>query len=815
MSAGARGTPTATYRLQLQPAFPLAAAAELVPYAAALGVSHLHLSPVLEAVPGSGHGYDVTDHARVRAELGGEEGLRHLAAAARAHGLGLILDIVPNHMAVPARAELNGPLWEVLRDGPDSRYASWFDIDWAAGGGRVLLPVLGAPLGQAMSEFRVQDGTLRYGDRTLPLRPGTAHLPLPELLEAQHYRLVWWRLGRTELNYRRFFAVSELIGLRVEDPEVFEATHRTVLRLVAEGVVDGLRVDHPDGLADPAGYFSRLSRRTGGVWTVAEKILGPGEHLPGDWAVAGTTGYDALRHVDAMFIDPQGYAELVSSYSEFTRIPADRGGRWAATVRCASHHMLEGQLAAETTRVARAAAAACAADPELRLRDHAPWALRKAVVELLVRLRVYRPYTTGEQPPRPADVALLTAAAEEARTAFVVPEEAAAVTTVRDLVLGRLDGSREAATFRVRFAQLASALRAKAVEDTAGYRYAALLSAAEVGGDPGEPALPPEAFHSFCAHLQRTWPRTGTVLSTHDTKRSADARARLAALTEYPHAWVELVTRLTARTAALGAPAPDAHLAWTAWQTAFALGRPDEERLREAVLKAAREAALRTGWTEPDAAYEEAAARFLAAACSQAAPELAAFGDRVADVVRANVLGAALLHLTMPGVPDVYRGSETLYLALVDPDNRRLPSLPVAGLAALDAGPAPAAAGRDLPTEKLWLTTSALRLRRARPEWFGTAGDYVPLVAEGPAAAHCLAFSRAGRVITAVTRLPGALARRGGWAATRLPLPPGTWRDLLTGRVHRGACGLATLFATAPVALLCAEGGGTAGGTEE
>ncbi|RKN38318.1 malto-oligosyltrehalose synthase [Streptomyces hoynatensis] len=807
MTGGTRGAPTATYRLQLQPGFPLAAAEETVPYAAALGVSHLHLSPVLESVPGSGHGYDVTDHARVREELGGEEGLRRLAATARAHGLGLVLDIVPNHMAVPARAELNGPLWEVLRDGPGSRYASWFDIDWAAGGGRVLLPVLGAPLGEALADLAVRDGTLRYGDRSLPLRPGTEDLPLPELLDAQHYRLAWWRLGRTELNYRRFFAVSELIGVRVEDEEVFEATHATVLRLVAEGVVAGLRVDHPDGLADPAGYLRRLSRRTGGVWTVAEKILGPGERLPEDWPVAGTTGYDALRHVDAVFADPQGSAELAESYREFTGVAADLGGEWAATVRRASHHMLERELAAETARLTRDATAACAADPELRLRDHAPWALRKALVETLVRLPVYRPYATGGRPPAPADEALLTAAAEQARAAFAVPGEAAAVTTVRDLVLGRLDGSREAAAFRVRFGQVASALRAKAVEDTAGYRYAALLSAAEVGGDPGAPALPPEAFHAFCAHLQRRWPLSGTVLSTHDTKRSADARARLATLTEHPHVWAELVARLTAETAAAGAGAPDAHLAWTTWQTAFALGRPDRERLLGAVLKSVREAALATSWTGPDAAYEAAAERFVGAACGEPARLLAAFERRVAGGVRANVLGAALLHLTMPGVPDVYRGSETLYLALVDPDNRRLPPLPAGLLADLDGGRVPGGAGRDLPAEKLWLTATALRLRRAHPACFGPEGDYLPLAAEGPAAAHCLAFSRAGRVITAVTRLPGALERRGGWAGTRLPLPPGPWRDLLTGRVHRGAPGLATLFAEAPLALLHAGEG--------
>ncbi|MDV9197734.1 alpha-amylase family glycosyl hydrolase, partial [Streptomyces sp. Wh19] len=308
-------TPTATYRLQLQPDFPFSAAGRAVPYLAALGVSHLHLSPVLEAVPGSRHGYDVVDHGRVRAELGGEQGLRELARTAREHGLGLIVDIVPNHMAAVPRH--NRALWEVLREGPGSPYARWFDIDWAAGGGKVLLPVLGGPIGEEIGGLRVDGDVLRHGEQEFPLRTGTADLPLPELLDAQHYRLGWWRLARTELNYRRFFTISELIGVRVEDPEVFAATHGKILELVRDGVVDGLRIDHPDGLAEPAAYLERLSAGTGGRWTVVEKILTGGEPLPADWAVAGTTGYDALHRVDGLFVDPMGAAELVGRYREY------------------------------------------------------------------------------------------------------------------------------------------------------------------------------------------------------------------------------------------------------------------------------------------------------------------------------------------------------------------------------------------------------------------------------------------------------------------------------------------------------------------
>ncbi|MEU5023946.1 malto-oligosyltrehalose synthase [Streptomyces milbemycinicus] len=837
--------PTATYRLQLQPAFPFEAAGAAVPYLAALGVSHLHLSPVLEARPGSTHGYDVVDHSAVRAELGGEEGLRALAHTARTHGLGLIVDIVPNHMAVPAPERLNRPLWEVLKDGPASPYARWFDIDWGRHCGKVLLPVLGGPLGEELAALRVADGALRYHDHEFPLRAGTEGLPLPELLDRQWYRLGWWRLARTELNYRRFFTISELIAVRVEDPEVFAATHGKLLELVRDGVIDGLRVDHPDGLADPEGYLRRLDREVraaagGGRWTVVEKILGRGERLPAHWPVAGTTGYDALHHIDGLFVDPAGLAELTAQYRGFAAPPEDLGGDWSATVRRAARHVVTHELAAEVERLVRAAVRICAAEP--RPRDHAPWALRTAIRELLVRLPVYRPYASPDTPPTRTDAEMLIQAAGDARAAFAVREEARVVFTVRDAALGRLGDGPHHRDFCARFAQTAAALRAKSVEDTAFYRYAPLLSAAEVGGDPGQPAVSPDRFHAFAARLRTDWPSTGTVLSTHDTKRSADVRARLAALTECPDRWGRLLEAVAvAATAAaevretapgtvaasgtlavsdtVAAPgtaaAPDAHVAWTAWQTAVGLGSPDGERLVPAVLKAVREAGLRTTWTEQDPAYEDEVAAFLKAGpCDPDHPAWAALGGALDAPARANALGAALLQLTMPGVPDLYMGTEHTYAALVDPDNRRPPEPRPELLARLDAGREP-----DGPSaEKLLLTAAALRLRRRYPQWFGPSGGYTPLAAEGPAAAHCVAFLRTdceggdggdgdgggegGGAVTAVTRLSRRLAEAGGWRGTALVLPPGRWRDLLTGRTAEGADPLSELFDRFPVALL-------------
>ncbi|WP_344633227.1 malto-oligosyltrehalose synthase [Streptomyces glaucosporus] len=804
-----RPVPTATYRLQLQPEFPFAAAAAAVPHIASLGVSHLHLSPVLEAVPGSAHGYDVTGHARVREELGGEEGLRALARTAREHGLGVVLDIVPNHMGVPAPERLNEPLWEVLREGPASPFARWFDIDWEAGGGRVLLPVLGGRLGDEMAAMSVRNGVLAYHDHRFPLREGTEHLPLPELLDAQHYRLAWWRLARTELNYRRFFTISDLIGVRVEDPEVFAATHACVLRLVREGVVDGLRVDHPDGLADPGGYLMRLHEETGGAWTVVEKILARDERLPVSWPVAGTTGYDALHRIDGLFTDPEGLAELTALHREFTGAAADLGGEWGATARRAAREVVTHDLAAEVERLTRTAAAVCEAAPESALRDHAPWALRTAIREVLARVPVYRPYVAAGGPVGAEDRAMLEEAAEGAREAFAVPEEAASVDVVRDLALGQLGDGPAQRDFCTRFAQVSAALRAKSEEDRAFYRYTPLLSATEVGGSPGRPQVAPEEFHAYCARIQRDWPATGTVLSTHDTKRSADVRAAIAVLSECPRRWADLLERVTEETRRLGgAEAPDPHVAWTAWQTAYGLGLRAPERLVPALLKAVREAGLRTSWTEQDREYEAAVERFVTAGPGGPPLEsVTAFAEELREPVRANVLGAALLHLTMPGVPDLYMGTEGLYAALVDPDNRRVPEFPgVRPAGAEDAlggdGEASGRPAEALSREKRRLTVTALRLRREHPEWFGASASYEPLRAEGPAAGHCVAFTRSGSVAVVVTRLSLRLAEAGGWRDTSLELPPGRWRDPLGGRKAEGRCALAELLAGSPVALL-------------
>jgi (1->4)-alpha-D-glucan 1-alpha-D-glucosylmutase len=780
-----RATPTATYRLQLQPGFTFADAEAVLPHLADLGVSHLHLSPVLQAVPGSTHGYDVVDHTRVRDELGGEEGLRQLAQSARAHGLGLVLDIVPNHMSVPTPEYLARPLWSVLRDGPDSEYAHWFDIDWHVHSGKILLPVLGGPLDDVVeagelvvTDDKAADGpVLRYHDHAFPLRPGTQTLPLRELVEAQWYRPAWWRQARTEINYRRFFTISDLIGLRVEDPEVFAATHATLLRLLRDGVAQGLRIDHPDGLTDPAGYLRRLSEATEGRWTVVEKVLTGDEPLPADWSCAGATGYDALGQVDGVFTDARGVRQLVDFYREFTGAAPDRGGDWAATVRLAAARIVTHDLAAEVDRLARAAG---------RIRPQAGLVvLRDAVREMLMRVPVYRPYVVAGQPPPPEAVAMLESAAAQA----AVPE----ADLVRDLALGRCGRGAAQDDFVARFAQVSSALRAKSVEDTAFYRWYPLLSLNEVGRDPLRPAVSPEEFHAFCARIARDWPATGTVLSTHDTKRSADVRARLAAIAEAPQEWADWLRRASADMRTLlerqGIPVPDPHVEYLAWQYAVVFATPlAADVIASTMLKSEREAGLRTSWTEQVPPHEELLDRFtrelVTGPVSYAVEE---FGRSLDGPAEANSLGATLVQLTMPGVPDVYQGDEQTQYLLVDPANRA------------PYQPRPADGTRS---PKYLVTTAALRLRQELPDCFGPGGSHQPLAAHGKAAGHCLAFVRGGRALTVATRLSRRLADAGGWRGTVLPLPGGEWTDLLTGAKAAGEVPLAKLLDRRPVALL-------------
>ncbi|MGQ0844242.1 MAG: malto-oligosyltrehalose synthase [Sporichthyaceae bacterium] len=808
-SPRARTTPpSATYRLQLHSAFGFADAAAIVDYLAALGVSHLYLSPILAAVPGSTHGYDVVDHDELSPDLGGADGFHDLVATARAAGLGIVVDVVPNHMALPTPAWRNAQLWSVLRDGPHSHYAGWFDVDWTTPQRAMLMPMLGRRINECLDDGEIvvdrggcaeapDDGpVLRYFDHVLPIRPGTEDLPIEDLLDRQWYRLAYWRVGDEELNYRRFFDVETLAAIRVEDPEVFAGSHYLLGALVREGAIDGLRIDHPDGLADPTGYLGNLERMTDGCWVVVEKILEGEERLPADWACHGTTGYDALFRVGGLFVSDAGFAELREVYHRFVGGPRTE---FAEVVETAKRHVVRTGLYAEVVRLTALAADICGEN--VRLRDHTRRGIEEALVELLVAFDVYRAYVVPGTAPSEDAVRTVARAADRAKQAL--PEERHdTVDLLVDLALGRLGRDARREEFCVRFQQTTGPAMAKGIEDTAGYRWFPLASVNEVGGHPGHPAVTPERFHAWAAAVQRDWPATMTTLSTHDTKRSEDVRARLTVLAELPSTWSDEVAVWDRLAIAHRGPAgPDLVTEYLFWQTLLGAWPIDADRLVAYLEKAIREAKVHTTWTEQNVEYESAVVDFARAVVAdpQIAAAVDAFAARLAPHARVVSLSQKLLQLTMPGVPDVYQGAEFAPLTLVDPDNRRPVDYAArtAALAALDAGDVP----KDLDAEKLLLTSRALRLRRERPECF--AGEYVPLPTGSE---HLIGYLRGGAVAVLATRLPVALAEAGGWGGQTVDLPDGEWVDVLTGSRHSGTVRVADLLEAYPVALLATGG---------
>jgi (1->4)-alpha-D-glucan 1-alpha-D-glucosylmutase len=754
-------TPTSTYRLQLTAGLTFADAAAVMPYLASLGVGAVYTSPLLAAMPGSQHGYDVADPSRVSSVLGGEVGRQTLVAAARKHELALVVDIVPNHLGV-AEPQANPAWWDVLRHGPSSRFARWFDIT----GWPLRLPVL-ADSADALSHLRVDGDLLWYYEHAFPLAPGTAGDNPQRVHEAQHYRLVSWR---SDVGYRRFFAISDLAAVRVEDPEVFTATHQEVLRWVAEGDVDGLRVDHPDGLTDPAGYLHRLRAHAADAWIVVEKILEPGEELPRSWPVAGTTGYDALAEVDGILVDPAGARAFTALDTELTGVQTS----WPQLVHDCKLDVATSMLGSELRRLAALAPSI----PDVT----------DALAEVLACFPVYRSYL----PDGTEHLDQALAAARRRRPDLV---------TALETLSSRLRDPHD--ELAIRFQQTSGAVMAKGVEDTAYYRWTRFVALNEVGGDPDRFGLDLDAFHAGMAHREQIAPHGMTALSTHDTKRSADVRARLAVLSELPDWWAETVREFTRLAAAASAPVPDPALGHLLWQTVVGGWPLPSERLHAYLEKAMREARTRTSWTDPDEPFETAMHNLADATLNDSGlrSAVAAAADRIITPGWSNSLSAVLLQLAMPGVPDTYQGGELWDLSLVDPDNRRPVDFTgrAALLAQIDQGWLPDVDASG--AAKLLVVSRTLRARRDQPERFT---GYLPLRASGPAASHAVAFGRHG-VVAVATRLPVGLASRGGWGETELALPEGSWTDAFTGLSTSGDVALTELLARYPVALLITD----------
>lgn len=893
--------PRATARLQLHSGFTLLDAMEQASYYAQLGVSHLYLSPITRARPGSMHGYDVIDHSMVNPELGGEEALRKLAARLREHDMGIILDIVPNHMATDPG---NAWWWDVLKHGPDSVHATTFDIDWHPGPaslrGKLLAPFLPQPYGKALSSGSIkvvfdadeQAFQIDAADARYPIAPDTLKVAgldrqlvakhydgtgtdgrqrLHELLERQHYRLAWWRCAADSINWRRFFEVSELIGVCVERPEVFDAVHALPLRLYAEGLIDGLRIDHVDGMAQPVEYCHFLGAKLDELrprrpselrhdhpWLIVEKILAPGERLEERWRIGGTSGYDFMDQVGAVLHDAAGCVPLEK---EWNRVAQDaRDAR--AYLRAARRLMLERHFVAERKALLRILYSI--SQSGLDTRDWSMEAIARMLDELLVAFPVYRTYATGQG--RSAHDALLVGrvlAQVRAQLNLDGNEEGAALLAWLDSCLGGSafestalpavsNGHRQGIALQ-RFQQLTPPLAAKSLEDTTFYRYGRLLSRNEVGSDPAVFSIDAQEFHDRNMRRANHEPLSMLATATHDHKRGEDARARLAVLSEIPASWVEACERWMLwpdSGFATGSPTHSAErymLFQTmvgAWPMALRDSDADAvnqylQRLGQWQIKALREAKQNSSWYDPDTKHEEQEQAFLQSLMANGRNhallrDMSQFVAAIAPAGAVNALAQTVLRITSPGVPDQYQGTEYWDFSLVDPDNRRPVDFEArsASLRSLDAGGD--AHVHDLLNTwrdgriKQAVVARALRLRASLPQLFA-GGGYAALTATGAQSRHVLAFMRSLQdehvvVVVPLACWPGSVgagedSRLGiapaFWADTALQMPQrfvgARWRDVLAGTVPDiqadGSLRLADLLAALPVAVLSSTQG--------
>ena len=761
-------------RLQLHNGFTFTDAAALVPYLVDLGISHVYSSPILTARAGSIHGYDVVDPTAVNPELGGEQGLRDFVAALRAAGLGLIVDIVPNHMAVGGS---DNPWWtDLLRHGRSSRYADFFDVDWETDDpalrGKVLAPFLGRQYGEALAAGEIRlaqsacgEPVVQYFDNAFPIDPADyPHIIerglesfdpanadgrrlLHALLERQHYRLAWWGVAGDEINWRRFFDINGLAGLRIEVPEVFEETHATLFRLYADGLIDGFRVDHVDGLSDPPGYCRRLRQRLQELapdrhaYLVVEKILGAGETLPTDWGVDGTSGYDFMNEVSALQHDPSSASVLAQLWHGATQRTAAFEQEEVPARLEILQRGFNAQLDAVTTALHRVARS------RLDTRDISASAIRRGLLALLSHFPVYRGYDAGAK-RSPADQRAFDQAMAGAKQAS--PASAHAVLDHLDRWLGGVAGDAIAGT---RFQQLSAPVAAKAVEDTAFYRYGRLLSRNDVGFDAARLGSSVADFHGACADRLATFPDAMLATATHDHKRGEDLRARLAVISEVPEEWAAFLARCRAIDGKRPDPADEIMLYQMivgAWPPA--LNPSDEtgcqafaERLAGWQQKALREAKLRTDWTAPNKAYETTARDFLFSLFSPNGdflPLARTFIDLIAPMGAVNGLAQTLLKMTVPGMPDFFQGTELWDFSLVDPDNRR-PVDYAARRTFLNGDDAPQDCLRNWRDGRIKQAVihRTLVLRRQVPDLFAH-GDYSPLLVNGMMAERIVAFAR-------------------------------------------------------------------------
>jgi len=852
----------ATYRLQLHQDFTLADAEKVLPYLAHLGISHVYLSPCLQATRGSQHGYDVTDPVHVSDDLGGEAAWAHFVAGAHAHSLGILLDIVPNHMA----ATDQNPWWDdMLAHGPYSAHCHYFDLRMAVPS-RFCIHIcsLARPYGEALSsgelKIEIRDGglRLRHFDNTWPLTPGSWGMvvPLPngcfmelerlaqiespgeadlrcyrenaqiatrilrectqanllqgqvdaingdverldQLIQRQFYAVHGWKLAGELVNYRRFFDISTLVGLSTERPEVFDAAHDRFRKMIREGQVDGLRVDHPDGLRDPLEYFKRLRELLPRGRIYVEKILDTEERLPASWPIDGTVGYDFLAKVNRLWMSDQHTDSLTSTYADFTGHSVNLG----ALIREKKDYIVRYAFAHDHQRLSDAAIRI--ARESRQTRDLSPRQIQDALAHITAALGIYRTYRTAAEMSE-ADKGVIAEAVRNAR--FARPDIEVAIFEFLQGLLTKEPLNNEEVAFVCEWQQLTPAVMAKGVEDTTFYCFDRLLSCNEVGAQASLIGISSDKFHEYCHYLSEHWPRNMLATSTHDNKRSEDVRTRISLLSEIPDRWAAALHQWsTMNEGAWNNRTPDRHAEYLLYQTLVGAWPINAARSWQYMLKACREAKMRTSWQEPNAGYEANIQGFVERALDNFdfIQSLIEFVEPLVLPGRINSLAQTLIKLVAPGVPDFYQGTELWDLSLVDPDNRRPVDYAertqlLEQCRSLNAAAAIAQWDTGLP--KLWLIDRVLSLRAARPEQFAEDSRYQPLAAQGAHLGNLFAFRRGENLIAVVPRLTLSIANQ--WEDTRLPLPGGVWQNVFTLQELSSSASAGDLFNGFPVALL-------------
>jgi len=875
--------PSATYRLQLHKGFTFDDAAAIADYLRALGVSHVYSSPYLQAAPNSMHGYDVVDHRSVNEELGGAIAHERYCRRLGEVGLGQVLDIVPNHMSL---GEQNRYWHDVLENGHNSRYDSFFDIDWNPNEERlrdkVLVPILDDQYGRVLSrggivvERQGSTFSVKAAGQTLPVAPESlapilfraadyarsdtlnflaesyGRLPVAEFtdrrtilarhrdkvvlqnlfdqlcrenenvsaavdrairelnenidalddfLQQQHFRIAYWKTADQQLGYRRFFDVNTLIGLRVEREYVFEETHALILKWLEEGVLDGVRVDHPDGLRDPLQYFRRLRERAPDAWIIGEKILEPGEWLRADWPIEGTTGYDFMNCALGVLVKPDGLEKLGEYYAEFTGDTTP----YPVVAHDKKMNVAQEALGSDVNRLTSLFVEICEASRDQR--DFTRADVRRAIREVAACFAIYRTYVVPDRNEiTEEDISVIeraTRCAKDNRQDI----DGLLFDFMRDVLTLKVGGEKPR-EFVYRFQQFTSPVMAKGVEDTAFYCSNRLVAMNEVGGDPDCDGFSLEYFHTYNEAMQRTFPQTMTTLSTHDTKRADDVRARLIVLSEIPDDFNALAEHWSRRNARyMSGGVIDRGTEWFLYQTLIGAWPITAERLRGYMEKAMREAKIRTSWVANNNEYEEALRRFVDALLTDKSfvAELDEFVAKIATAGRVNSMAQTLMKCTSPGVPDLYQGAELWDHSLVDPDNRRpvdyeLRRRLLDEIRSMTVDQVIARMDEGLP--KLWVIHHALWLRRERARCFSPEGAYTACSAHGPEAHRVVAYLRGGEVLVVVPRWSQS---RTSWRSTTLDLPTGQWTDCLSGRMFHGVQELDNLFKAFPVSLLALE----------